>query len=65
MTGKEVIKALEKAGWNIVKGQGKGGHTKMNHPDSPNKLIIPSGTLKLGTQKQIEKASGVELKGRG
>ena len=65
MTGKEAISKLTKAGWQVLKGRGKGAHTMMAHPDKPGKVIIPSGELKIKTLRSIEKATGEELQTQG
>ena len=37
---RDIIKDLERAGFYLVKGQGKGDHRKYRHPALPGSLIL-------------------------
>ena len=54
-SGKEMVKLYKKAGWQVIKGQGKGSHVKMK---KNNKMqIIPMDKeLAKGTEKSLLKA---------
>ncbi len=62
MNDREIIQRLAKAGWETMKGRGKGSHTMMRHPDKPGKATIPKGEIKIGTLKNIERTTGVKLR---
>lgn len=59
MTSREVIAALEKAGWRIVRQ--KGSHVRMTGPDGARHTTIPhpNKDLKRGTLASIEKQTGL------
>jgi len=65
MTSREVIQLLEKAGWELMKGRGKGSHSVLRHPNKPGRVTVPKGEMKTGTLKSIERATGVKLKPGG
>lgn len=62
MSSREVIRALEAAGWIEVRS--KGSHRHFKHPKRPGTVTVPhpEKDLPLGTVKSIEKHSGVQLR---
>lgn len=62
MKSAEVIRKLAKQGWQTLKKRGKGSHTMMFHPEMSGRVIIPKGELTPGTLKNIEQATGVNLR---
>jgi predicted RNA binding protein YcfA (HicA-like mRNA interferase family) len=61
MKSRDVIKALEAAGFEKV-GQ-KGSHLQYRHPGRKGRVTVPhpKHDLPIGTLKSIEKQSGVKL----
>jgi predicted RNA binding protein YcfA (HicA-like mRNA interferase family) len=62
MKSRDVIRALEKAGFAKV-GQ-KGSHVQFKHPQRPGRVTVPhpESDLPIGTLKSIERQSGVKLR---
>ena len=58
---KDVIRALEAAGWKLVAQ--KGSHLQFKHPDRKGRVTVPhpKRDLPLGTLKSIEQQSGIKL----
>lgn len=59
---REVIKALEQAGWVLVAT--RGSHRQLKHPQRPGRVTVagkPSDDLAPGTLKSIARQSGVPL----
>lgn len=61
MKSRDVIKALEAAGFGKVAQ--KGSHLQYKHPDRKGRVTVPrpKRDLPIGTLKSIEKQSGVKL----
>ena len=61
MKSRDVIKALEAAGFEKVAQ--KGSHLQYKHPDRKGRVTVPhpKHDLPIGTLKSIEKQSGVKL----
>ena len=61
MKSRDVIKALEAAGFEKVAQ--KGSHLQYKHPGRKGRVTVPhpKRDLPLGTLKSIEKQSGVKL----
>lgn len=62
MNSREVIQALEAAGW--VEVRCKGSHHHFQHPTRKGTVTVPhpEKDLPLGTLRSIEKHSGVRLR---
>lgn len=62
MTSREIIRALEAAGW-IKVGQ-SGDHVQFKHADRKGRVTVPHPRkdFPIGTLKSIEKQSGLELR---
>jgi predicted RNA binding protein YcfA (HicA-like mRNA interferase family) len=62
MRSREVIAALERAGWQQVRQ--KGSHVQFKHPTRPGRVTVPhpNPNLPVGTLKSIEKQSGLKLR---
>jgi predicted RNA binding protein YcfA (HicA-like mRNA interferase family) len=59
---REVIMALEQAGWVLVAT--RGSHRQFKHPNRPGRVTVagkPSDDLAPGTLKSIARQSGVPL----
>jgi predicted RNA binding protein YcfA (HicA-like mRNA interferase family) len=61
MSSREIIKALEAAGWRRVRV--RGDHHQFKHEGSPYLVTVPHPTrdVPTGTLRSIEKASGLPL----
>ena len=59
---RDVIKALEAAGWKQVAQ--KGSHVQLKHETLPGRVTVPhpERDIPLGTLRSIEKQSGVSLR---
>ncbi|MDP9372912.1 MAG: type II toxin-antitoxin system HicA family toxin [Chloroflexota bacterium] len=60
VTGTEVLRALERAGWQRV--HQVGSHIHLRHPQQPGRVTIPihrGKTLKLNTLASILKQAGL------
>lgn len=62
MRSKDIIKAIEAAGWRQVRQNGS--HCHFRHPTKPGTITVPhpKAEMALGTIKSIERASGVKLR---
>lgn len=62
MESREVIKRLREAGWVLVSVEGSHHHFK--HPERRGKVTVPHPRkdLRQKTLRNIERASGVELR---
>jgi predicted RNA binding protein YcfA (HicA-like mRNA interferase family) len=62
MNSRDIIRALEKAGWVHVAT--KGDHWQFKHPTRSGRLTVPHAKpdLPIGTTRSIEKQSGVKLR---
>jgi len=62
MKGRDVIKALQAAGWEQVTQ--KGSHVQFKHAKRPGRVTVPhpERDIPLGTLRSIEKQSGVSLR---
>ena len=63
MKAREVIKAIEAAGWSEARTTGS--HKQFKHPMLPGLVTVPmhgSADLKLAVLRSIEKQSGVKLR---
>ena len=62
MTSRDVIRALESAGWRLVAV--RGSHHQFKHPTKPGRVTVPHPVrdIKIGTLKSIERQSGVRLR---
>lgn len=62
MRSKDVIKALEAAGWREVRQAGS--HKHFRHPDRSGTVTVPhpKSEMAIGTLKSIEKATGLRLR---
>jgi predicted RNA binding protein YcfA (HicA-like mRNA interferase family) len=61
MNSRDVIKAIEAAGWRLKRVTGD--HHHFNHPERPGLVTVPHPVkdIKIGTLKSIERQSGVRL----
>ena len=64
MNSREIIRAIEKAGWQHVATSGD--HWQFKHPSRPGRVTVPhpERDLPTGTLRSIEKQAGVKLRGR-
>lgn len=64
MNSRDIILAIEKAGWQHASTSGD--HWQFKHPRRPGRVTVPhpKRDLPTGTLRSIEKQSGVKLKGR-
>jgi predicted RNA binding protein YcfA (HicA-like mRNA interferase family) len=62
MRSRDVIAALEQAGWEQVRA--KGSHLQFKHPHRPGRVTVPhpKADIPIGTLKSIEKQSGLKLR---
>jgi predicted RNA binding protein YcfA (HicA-like mRNA interferase family) len=62
MRSREVIAALEQAGWEQVRQ--KGSHIQFKHPKRPGRVTVPhpNPDIPINTLKSIEKQSGLKLR---
>lgn len=62
MRSADVIKRLEKEGWQEVRQ--KGSHKQFRHPDRSGTVTVPhpKSEMATGTLRSIEKLSGVKLR---
>ena len=62
MRSREVIGALERAGWEQVSQNGS--HLQFKHPQQPGLVTVPhpNPDIPIGPLKSIEKQSGLKLR---
>jgi predicted RNA binding protein YcfA (HicA-like mRNA interferase family) len=62
MNSRDVIRAIEKAGWVHIAT--KGDHRQFKHPTLPGRVTVPhpKRDLPIGTVRSIEKQSGVKFR---
>lgn len=54
ISGRDAIRAFERAGFTVLKGRGKGSHTVMSRAGHPALLTVPDhNTLKRGTLRAL------------
>ena len=61
MTGKEMIKLLQKHGWQVIRINGS--HHMMQKPGNPNTVPVPlhgNKPLAIGTENSILKKAGLK-----
>lgn len=64
LTARELIAALQGAGWYEVRGRGKGSHVQLTHPEHGRKLTIPyhkGRTLPVGIVRGIIADAGLTV----
>ena len=61
MHTRKIMKALEKAGWELTRV--KGDHHIYKHPTRPGIVVLPhpKRDLPVGTLREIEKVSGLKF----
>ncbi len=62
MNSRDIVAAIEAAGWAHVAT--KGDHWQFKHPTLPGRVTVPhpKRDLPIGTLRSIEKQSGVKLR---
>jgi predicted RNA binding protein YcfA (HicA-like mRNA interferase family) len=62
MNSREIIAALEKAGW--VRVAQRGSHVQLKHPNKAGRVTVPhpSRDIPIGTLRSIERQSGLRLR---
>ncbi|MBM9401545.1 type II toxin-antitoxin system HicA family toxin [Gluconacetobacter azotocaptans] len=62
MNSRQIIKAIEAAGWTHVRT--RGDHWQFKHPERPGLVTVPhpKQDVAKGTVRSIEKQSGVRLR---
>jgi len=62
MHSRDIIAALEAAGWRKVAQ--KGSHVQFKHPDRRGRVTVPhpERDIPIGTLRSIEKQSGLRLR---
>ena len=62
MRSREVIAALERAGWRRVRQ--KGSHVQLKHPQRPGLVTVPhpNRDVPINTLRSIERQSGLKLR---
>ncbi len=59
LSGQRLVKALERAGWQVARQ--RGGHVRMKHPDRQTPLTVPlHNELKRGTLSGILNDAGLD-----
>ncbi|MBX7132344.1 MAG: type II toxin-antitoxin system HicA family toxin [Fimbriimonadaceae bacterium] len=60
MTAREVVDAIEQAGWR--KDRQKGSHAVFKHDDRSGRIVVPmhQGDLPKGTVRDILKKAGIQ-----
>jgi len=62
MSVREVVRAFERAGFQVVPARGKGSHITMARDDWPAILVIPShGEVRRGTLRALLRQSGLTV----
>jgi predicted RNA binding protein YcfA (HicA-like mRNA interferase family) len=63
MDSRELIRALQAAGWRRVAT--KGSHFQFKHPSRPGRVTVlhPKRDIPIGTLRSIEKQAGITLRG--
>jgi predicted RNA binding protein YcfA (HicA-like mRNA interferase family) len=61
MKSREIIKMLEKDGWQLVSV--KGSHHQFKHPNKPGRVTVPhpKRDIKKGTLASITKQAGLKF----
>jgi predicted RNA binding protein YcfA (HicA-like mRNA interferase family) len=61
MNSREIIRALERAGWEHVAT--RGDHWQFKHPTRPGRVTVPHPTrdVPIGTLRSIAKQSGLKV----
>lgn len=58
---KQMEKELLKAGFKLVKGKGRGGHRRYEHPDGrTTEIPFHSKEIRKGTESAIRKQAGLK-----
>ena len=62
MHSRDIIKALQAAGWYKV--DQKGSHIQFKHPERPGRVTVPhpERDIPVGTLRSIEKQSSLKLR---
>jgi predicted RNA binding protein YcfA (HicA-like mRNA interferase family) len=62
MKSRDVIRAIEAAGWRQV--DQRGSHVQFKHPHRPGRVTVPHPKRDIpeGTLRSIEKQAGITLK---
>lgn len=62
MDSRAVIRALESAGWELVRT--RGSHHQFRHPERPDLVTVPhpKRDLPKGTLRSIERQAGLKLR---
>jgi predicted RNA binding protein YcfA (HicA-like mRNA interferase family) len=62
MNSRDIIRALEQAGWHHVAT--KGDHWQFKHPELPGRVTVPhpKRDLPIGTLKSIERQARLKLR---
>jgi predicted RNA binding protein YcfA (HicA-like mRNA interferase family) len=62
VNSREVIRAIERAGW--VRAATRGSHSQFIHPTRPGRVTVPhpERDIPIGTLRSIERQAGVKLK---
>ncbi|MGH1575520.1 type II toxin-antitoxin system HicA family toxin (plasmid) [Methylobacterium sp. P31] len=62
MRSRDVVAALEAAGWYKVAQ--KGSHVQLKHPTHPGRVTVPhpERDIPIGTLRSIEKQAGLKLR---
>ena len=55
----EAIRAFIRLGGEELKGRGKGSHRVVTMPNSPHRLTVPGGILKIGLLESLIKTAGL------
>lgn len=61
LSSREVIAALQKAGFAVIPGRGKGSHTFLYRPDPPTGLTVPKGEIGRGLLRAIIRQAGMTV----
>ena len=62
ISSREIIRAIEAAGWYEVAR--KGSHVQFKHPSKPGRTTVPhpAKDVPIGTLKSIERQTGMKLR---
>jgi len=62
MDSRDVIRALRRAGWELVAS--RGNHHQFNHPERPGRVTVPhpKRDIPVGTSRSIERQAELKMR---
>ena len=64
MDSRTIIRLIEAAGWHRVRTTGSHHHFRRGEDEGTVTVVHPQKDVPIGTEKDIERRSGVGLRGR-